>query len=338
MTANFEAGFSVREVMWHGLGEVLADYPGREAAFAASGQDWTVERIPLGLLPVGTDVGELSDGSRIARGPVHVINDWEARVRSDTGVVLTVQRPSFVEVQNETVWDLVDGLVADPRVKYETAGVLGEGRCIWVLAKVEGDWRVGGDDSPFVPYLAVANWHDGTGSLRAMRTGVRIVCQNTLNLAITDSRRSGHEWTFRHTGSVLDRIEEARAAVDGLVTAADAFVDLGNELLAKKVSDAGRRLFLERFIPSPNEALVTDRALANIEAARMAVRSILDGDTGTVTPEQGATAYGLFEAGVEYLDHLRPARSQESRFRRALIEPGKEKVHVLALAREAAKV
>lgn len=338
MPANFSAGFSVREVMWHGLGEVLADYPGREAAFAASGQDWTVERIPLGLLPVGTDVGELSDGSRIARGPVQVIDGWEARVRSDTGVVLTVQRPSFVEVQNETVWDLVDALVGDPRVKYETAGVLGEGRCVWVLAKVEGDWRVGGNDSPLIPFLGVANWHDGTGSLKVARTAVRWVCQNTVDLGIAQARTSGNLWEFRHTGSVLDRIEEARAAVDGIVAEADAFVDLGTELLRKKVSDAGRRLFLERFIPSPNEALVTDRAMANIEAARVAVRAILNGETGTVTPEQGATAYGLFEAGVEYLDHLRPARSVESRFKRALIEPGKEKVHVLALAREAAKV
>ena len=336
MTANFTDGFSVREVMWHGLGEVLADYPGREEAFAKSGQAWTVERIPLGLLPVGTDVGELSDGSRIARGPVEVLNGWDALVRSDNGVVLSVQRPSYEVVQNDTLWDLVDGLVADPRVKYETAGVLGEGRRVWVMAKVEGDWRVGGDDSPLVPFLVVTTAHDASGATKALRTGVRVVCQNTLDLAIATSR--GHDWTFRHTGSVLDRIAEARAAVDGLVAAADAFVDLGNELLAKKVSDAGRRLFLERFIPSPNEALITDRSLANIEQARTAVRAILNGDTGTVTPEQGATAYGLFEAGVEYLDHLRPARSDESRFKRALIEPGKEKVHVLKLAREAATV
>ena len=338
MPANFTDGFSVREVRWHGLGEVLADYPGREEAMTLAGHRWEVVRRPLGALPEGTVVAENERGDRIATGPVEVLDGWEALSRSDNGFVLHVARPSFVEVPNETVWDLVDALVADPRVQYETAGTLGGGRCLWVMAKVEGDWRVGGDDSPLVPYLTVVNYHDGSGALRAMRNGVRVVCANTVNLALGEAAGSGHLWTFRHTGSVLDRVEEARAAVDGIAAAASAFVDLGNELLDLPVTDKGRRLFLERFIPSPDEALVTDRALRNIEDARSAVLAIVRGDTGTVTPAQGATAYGLFQAGVEYLDHLRPARSRESRFRRALIEPGNEKRHVIALAREAARV
>jgi hypothetical protein len=171
-----------------------------------------------------------------------------------------------------------------------------------------------------------------------MRNGVRVVCQNTVNMGIAEATATGRLFTFRHTGSVLDRIEEARSAIDGIAASADAFVALGAELMKLKVKPEGQRLFLEKFIPAPDAALVTDRALANIEAARASVLAILKGETGTVTARQGATAYGLFEAGVEYLDFLRPARTAESRFNRALIDQGDVKSHVLRIAREAAKV
>ena len=276
----------------------------------------------------------MPDGSRVARGPVEMVEGYDALVRSDSGAILHVAKPTYEVVQNDTLWDVLDALVAEPDVKYETAGVLREGRTVWAMARVEGEWAVKGD-SPIVPFVTVVNWHDGTGAFRAMRNGVRIVCQNTLNLAM---RSSAAQYSFRHSANVLDRIEQAKAVLQGTRQEVERFVELGNELLTMPVAEAGRRRFLEEFIPSPPEALVTDRALANITAARQAVRSILDGDTGTVTPAQGVTAYGLFEAGVEYLDHIRPARDAASRFNRAMIEPGAEKGHVLDLAKEAARV
>jgi phage/plasmid-like protein (TIGR03299 family) len=338
MPAEFERGFSVREAMWHGLGVVPGEYPGRDEAMTLAGHRWTVDRRPLGLLPEGTDLGTAPDGSRIASGPVRVIEGHDALVRSDTGAVLSVMRPTYEVVQNDELWDLLDALVGDPRVRYETAGTLREGRTVWAMARVEGDWRVPGDESPLVPYLTVVNWHDGTGALRALRNGVRVVCMNTVNMALAESERAGRQWTFRHTGDVLDRIDEARAAIDGIAATADEFVALATDLTKLKVKDEGRRLFLERFGPTRIDDLATDRAAANAEDARRAVLSILNGETGTLTAAQGATAYGLFEAGVEYLDHVRPARSPSSRFQRALIEPSDDKAHVLGLAREAARV
>jgi len=337
MTANFDAGFSVREAMWHGLGEVLTDYPGREDAVRIAGHDWRVERRGLGLLPDGTTV-EGPDGAQIARGPVEVLDGWDALVRSDTGAVLHVAQPSYTVVQNETMWDVLDALVDDPRVHYETAGTLRGGRLVWAMAKVDGEWRVGGSDSPVVPFLTVINSHDGSAALRVIRNGIRVVCQNTVNLALGEAKASGRYYAFRHSANVMDRIAEARAAVDGIVAAADAFVELGAELLRLPVSERGRTLFLERFIPVPKDGEMTDRKLANIEQAREAVRAILTGATGTVTAEQGATAYGVFEAGVEYLDHLRPFVDRSTKFRRSIIEPGTEKSAVLKLAREAARV
>jgi phage/plasmid-like protein (TIGR03299 family) len=338
MPAYYDAGFSVREAMWHGLGEVLADYPGRDEAFRIAGHDWTVDRRRVGMLPEGTTVGHLSDGSEVAEGPVQVVTGWDALVRSDNGAVLSVAGPRYEVVQNRVMWDVLDALVDDPRVHYETAGTLRGGRIVWAMAKVDGEYRVGGTDSPLVPYLTVVNAHDGSAALRVMRNAVRVVCQNTVNLAIGEATRAGRLYTFRHTANVMERIEQARAAVDGIGAAAAAFVELGNELLTLKVGDDGRRLFLERFIPAPNAALVTDRAMRNIDEARQAVDDIVRGSTGTVTAEQGETAYGLFTAGVEYLDHVRKANTRESRFGRALIEPGDEKRHLVKLAREAATV
>ena len=338
MPANFDAGFSVREKMWHGLGEVLADYPGRDEAVRIAGHDWTLDRRPVAVLPSGSDLGETESGDRIARGPVAILDGWDALVRSDTDDVLHVARGSYEVVQNATMWDVLDALVDDPRVRYETAGTLRGGRLVWAMARVDGEWVVKGDTSPVVPFLTVVNYHDGSGAFRAMRNGVRVVCQNTVDMALAEAAGLGSLWTFRHSANVLDRIDEARAAIDGIVAAADAFVALGNELARQRIKPEGRALFLERFIPSPEAALVTERAAANIAEAREAVAAILDGETGTVTAKQGRTAYGLFEAGVEYLDHIRPARDAESRFGRAIIKPSRRKAHVLDLAREAARV
>lgn len=338
MAAEFEKGFSVREPMWHGLGEVLADYPGREEAMTLAGHRWTVDRRRIGMVPDGTTVGAAPDGSEIATGPVQMLAGYDALVRSDTGGILSVMKDTYTVVQNEQVWDLVDALVADPRVRYETAGTLKDGRVVWAMAAIEGDYRVAGDPTEHKPFLTVINWHDGNGALRAMRNMVRVVCQNTVNMAVAEAEGSGQLFSFRHTGDVMERVAEARAAIDSVSAEAQAYIDMANELAKVKITAEGQRLFLERFIPSPSAELVTDRAMANIEEARSAVLSILRGETGTLTAKQGRTGYGLFEAGIERLDYLKPARSAESRFNRAMIEPTGEKQYVLKLVREAAKV
>ena len=123
----------------------------------------------------------------------------------------------------------------------------------------------------------------------------------------------------------------ARSAVTGAQAEMRRYSDLARDLLAIHVSPAQRELFITQFIPKPPEGLITDRVARNVEEARKALRLLFD----SATNEQIAgTAYGLVQAAGEYLDHVRTARSWETRLNRTLIRPEPLKHRALSLARE----
>ena len=87
--------------------------------------------------------------------------------------------------------------------------------------------------------------------------------------------------------------------------------------------------FLTTFIPM--EPGITDRAAKNVETARAAVRGILEGRTSEGI---GDTAFGLIQAGTEWLDHYRRTRDPESLFRRSLMRPNIAKTRMIDMVRE----
>ena len=108
-------------------------------------------------------------------------------------------------------------------------------------------------------------------------------------------------------------------------------MELANELLAIPVTQRQRELFVTEFIPMPPQGLITDRVARNVEEARQALRLIFESKT---TGQVAGTAYGLMQAAGEYLDHVRTARSWETRLNRTLIRPEPLKHRALSLIRE----
>ncbi len=109
------------------------------------------------------------------------------------------------------------------------------------------------------------------------------------------------------------------------------YVALARELLDIRITPQHRERFVTEFIPMPPEGLVTDRVASNVEEARKAVRAILASGT---TAGVADTAYGLVQAAGEYLDHVRRARSWETKLGRTLIRPEPLKAKALTLVRE----
>lgn len=107
----FESGFSVREPAWHGLAEVLDEYPGRKEGRKLAGHDWEPEKRQLFI---GPDEGV----------PNIPVPGWSALIRSDSQAVIGCVKDTYTVISNETVWDIVDALAKQEKVKYETAGVL----------------------------------------------------------------------------------------------------------------------------------------------------------------------------------------------------------------------
>ena len=122
--------------------------------------------------------------------------------------------------------EIVEAVLAQPNVKWETAGVLDGGRAVWCLALLDEPVELPGDDSPTLPYLAITNRHDGTAACALRATAVRIVCANTFRAAELEGERTGATFSFIHKLSWRNRIEEARQAVTGARTEMRRYTEL----------------------------------------------------------------------------------------------------------------
>lgn len=316
----FDEGFFVREPAWHGKGLVLDDYPGREEAMRLAGHAFTVGERQV--VVVDGEQGKVAEG-------------WKALVREDTGDLLHVARDSYSVIQNQLPWDVVDALVADPAVKYDTAGVLDRGAVLWVTARVDEPARVKGDPSPVYPFVAAWWSHDGTGAFTVDQTTVRRVCANTHKAARRESDATGRTYTFRHVGQVADRIAAAKDALAGARTGFRAFLELADDLAALEVSDDGLEAFVHAFLPMPPEAAISDRVKGNVEEARGIVRANLNGPTCEGIRN---TAWGLTCSAIEYLDYGRGYRSDRSLLNRTILRGERAKDEVVTLARKAAEL
>lgn len=320
MSAYFESGFSVREPMWHGMGEVHADYP----------QDWKEAREWAGLTwePEAWPVYGREHGST---GDYVEMPDYRRIVRNDTGATLAVRTDGYEVIDHNAMGEIVEALLEVPNVKYETAGSIHGGKKVWALAYLDEPITIPGDNSITLPYLALTNHHDGTGGCKATSTTVKVVCANTFAAAESEGERNSTLFTFRHSAKWRDRIEEARKTIKGVRDDLARYAETAEQLLQVRVTPEQKELFITQFIPAPPETLISDRVMTNVEQARQVVRTILASPTSDGI---GDSAWGLVQAAGEYLDHYRTYRTQDSYFRRTLLrtEPLKSKAVKLAVA------
>ena len=106
-------------------------------------------------------------------------------------------------------FNFLDKVVDDSRAKYETAGSLHNGKVVWMLLNLNKDIVVGEDKT--LPYLLLTNSHDGSSSIKGITTPIRVVCANTLSLAIKNYNTG---FSFRHTANAVTRVDEARKLLE----------------------------------------------------------------------------------------------------------------------------
>lgn len=332
MSHEFESGFVVRQPAWHGLATVIDDYPGDWGqARKLAGLDWEPIEKPI-FVGQPLTVDQVLEGT--TQTPVE-LPGWKAVVRSDNDKVLHVHKDSYEIFPNAELGPLVEALLDEKDVQVETMGSLDEGRKVWVLVRLKEPFQVPGDPAgATLSYLAVQNSHDGSAALRAQRTQIRIVCANTSAAADRDAAQYGMEYSFRHTTNMRDRIEEARKMLAGLRTSQVEYLAWAQDLLGIEITDQQRELFVREFVPDPpTDSLISTRVRNNIDKAREDLRVILKSPT---TRDTAHTAYGLVQASIEYLDHVRGARSQETRFNRTMLNTEPMKRQAERLAREVA--
>ena len=234
MSAEVETMMFVgRERPWHGLGTMVEEAPDSREALIAAGLDWDVVQRPVFT----------QDGVKVP--------GYFANVRQQDGSILGVVTSRYKVVQNRDAFGFTDALLGDG-VRYETAGSLMGGRKTWILAKLPTRYIIQGEQ--ILPYLVFSNTHDGSGAIKIAMTPIRVVCNNTLNLALDTADRS---WSIHHTGDIAAKLEDAR---ETLFMAEDYMNELGKgfeDLSRKRLTDAAVDEYIKELLPIADDASET---------------------------------------------------------------------------------
>lgn len=280
MAANVETMFYTREKPWHGLGTMVAEAPNSKDALRLAGLNWKVLQEP-----VYTENEELIQG-------------YKANVRDTDRKVLGVVTDRYKVIQNEEAFAFTDTLLGEG-VRYETAGSLQEGRRVWMLARLPREFIIGGER--ISPYMVFSNTHDGSGAVKTALTPIRVVCNNTLNLALRTAKRS---WSMIHTGDISGKIEEAK---NTLFLADEYMTALGQEfenLRKIKLSEKQVLDYIKILLPmEENYSLLQKRGAEKLRAD-MKMRYFDAPDLKDV----GNNGYRFVNAVSDFATHSTPRR------------------------------
>ncbi|RDU98171.1 DUF932 domain-containing protein [Trinickia dinghuensis] len=283
---------------WHGLGNKLAPKQPLQVWARAAGMDWSIEEAEVRYV----------DARDKALGSIHAFPEQKVLYRSDTKAPLSVVSARYQVVQPQEILEFYRDLTEFSGFELEAAGVLKEGKKLWALARTGQSVALKGRDT-VNGYLLLATACDGTLATTAQHTSVRVVCNNTLQIALGDSEgavKVGHRSQFD--------AQAVKRQLGIAVSSWDAFMVRMNALSERKVSDAVAEKFLRRVFTYPNTNPADRDALAVNERAIKAVGQLYAGrGKGADLASASGTAWGLLNAVTEHVDHYRRARSDDHR-------------------------
>jgi len=288
----------VNQEPWHGLGNKLAPKQPLEVWARAAGMNWSIEEAEVRFVAAGNR----------SLGSIHAFPEQKVLYRSDTQAPLSVVSARYQVVQPAEILEFYRDLTEVSGFQLETAGVLKEGRKLWALAKTGQSATLKGKDQ-VNGYLLLATACDGTLATTAQFCSVRVVCNNTLQIALGDSAgaiKVPHRSQFD--------AQAVKRQLGIAVSSWDAFMVRMKALSERKVSDAVAEKFLRRVLTYSTTTTADRDATAVNERAIKAVAQLYAGrGKGAEMASASGTAWGLLNAVTEYVDHHRRARSDDNR-------------------------
>ncbi|WP_334032906.1 DUF932 domain-containing protein [Burkholderia gladioli] len=287
----------VNETPWHGLGSQLAPNQPIEVWAKQAGMDWQIE---------AADVRYLSGNTGGNLGSIHAFPEQRVLYRSDTKAPLSVVSSRYQVVQPRAILEFYRDLTEVGGFALETAGVLKDGKKLWALARTGQSVSLKGKDT-VNGYLLLATACDGTLATTAQFTSVRVVCNNTLQIALGDSAgcvKVPHRTQF-DARTVKRQLGIAISSWDGFMVRMKA-------LSERTVNDAAAESFFRRVLTYPvSSGQLTQ---ATNDSAIKAVLSLYAGKgMGSTLASAAGTAWGLVNSITEFVDHQRRARSDDHR-------------------------
>lgn len=266
---------------WHNLGKALDGPLTASEAITAAGLDYEVISCPMFAHAPGGDI----------QVPSHYLN-----IRADDRTPLGVVSQHYKVVQNREAFDFLDSVAQDGDVRYHTAGALGKGERIWMLAKLPGLIQVRKSEDVIEKYLLLYNSHDASSALRCLWTPTRVVCWNTASAALKAGEGTGI--TIRHTGEIGDKVAAAQRALGLAQSFFQAFGEGADFLAGYTPSKDQLDGYFKTLFPDPKAG---DNARA--KAVRMTLFGLYEQGMGQDIPEIRGTAWAAYNSVTEYIDH-----------------------------------
>lgn len=275
MAALVESMMYVREVPWHGLGVQVEEAPDSKTALITAGLDWQVEKKDI-IVP-----------------GCSMISDYKATVRTSDNTVLGIVTDRYKIVQNEEAFSFVDNIIDQENTRYETAGSLRNGKTVWMLARLP---QVKILDDEVDQYLCFTNTHDGTGSVKVFITPIRVVCNNTLNMALSSAKRS---WYATHSGNIVGKMHEAEETLFRANEYMENLKKEAEDLVSKKFSDLQIARMINELFPEVKDDM-TDRQKENIITAKKKFINCYNMDD---LANFRGTGWAFVNAASDYMTH-----------------------------------
>lgn len=320
MPANVQTMAYYGDVPWHGLGTRVPKWVTAEKMIRAAGIDWYVELRPA---RGAKQINSKREYSRyeVVRVPRPSTEEAE--------VLLGVVSRRYQPLQNVEAFEFFDPIVGEKKAYFETAGALGEGERIWVMAKMpEAMQIVPGDEC--LKYLLLSNTHTGEGSVTVKFTSVRVVCQNTLIMAMEDGQKA---YRVRHSKKMQFRLGEL---ADFLAITQEVFLNAEEcfRRLAKiQMIDDRLEHYFEAVFPRSEAQKKTEN-----EPPRWGfLREIFEGRPDLQITGVRGTLWGAYNAVTRFEDYKQPQQDelQDQRLERTWFGGGAEiKLRALTKAKE----
>ena len=275
---------------WHELGTQIPGLMTVREALRFGKLDYQVEKKPAYYLR------ESMGPNGISLTPERIPGKW-ATVRSDTTEALGAVGDRYTIIQNESALDFFDNAIREGSASIETVGALGRGERVFMMAKTPETMEIAPGD-PCEGFLLFENSHDGSATLRVLFTAVRVVCQNTVNAAISGAKNI-HK--IRHTTNAKDKLREAHLVLAESADYWQRWQQAAREMTKRDMSRLDTIALFEKLFPGD---------ATRAKNIRNDLLQLVNGKAkGSDLPGSRGTAWGVYNAVTQYLGSERTTRN-----------------------------
>jgi len=284
----------VRERPWHGKGTFVDKAMTSAEAIQLAGLDFKVEKFP-----VYTKVGKKE----------HHFEDKFSTVRTDTEDILGLVGGRYQPVQNTEAFDFFDTIVGKGAAIFETAGALGKGETIFITAKLPKHIKLvkDGKEDVIEQYLFLKNSHDGSSAIVCDFTPIRVVCNNTLNMALAG--KTANRIYIKHTSTAVERLKEAHRVMGMIDTVSGYINDVFKKMSTTKLNDTQLKEYIAA-VMSPQEKMISigdwekhySKKLVNLTDE---IFDYAKGNATQLLPTTAGTVFGAYNAITGYYQNMK---------------------------------